>query len=793
MNLYPKDIFEKLEFNKIISLAKEECQGMDGRSYFDHITFSTEKHEILILLDEVDEWKKTIERNSLIPFGTYDNIDEDLFLLSKDGYVLETEAIQRIHKIIFLSHGVKNYFQDYTIHKTMPRLTSLGLSFQIDGKLSKEIEKVFDEEGIVRPNASDDLLKISKSITNREREVDKAFRQEVIKYKESGFLAEGFESIRNGRLVLMVLAENKRKIPGIIHDESSTGKTVFIEPENIVSINNEIHNLYADRRAEIYRIIKNLCHVLRPFGDQIKSAHEIITKLDTIRAKAKLAIKLKASRPHVISKPCFNFKIAYNPILYLRQKENQQNIVPFDLELLKNNRFLVLSGPNAGGKSVTLKTVGILQIMLQTGFLITADENSKMGIFTKIFADIGDQQSIDDDLSTYSSHLANMKKIIDESDEHSMILIDEFGAGTDPKIGGGIAEAILKEIQSKQSFGVVTTHYSNLKFFAFKNHGFVNGCMEFDTKNLKPSYNLIVGKPGSSFAFEIAEKIGLPETVIEYAKKKAGKHEQSIEEMLVNLQAERKEYEDKMTLILDKEEKLDRLMKTYDQLHSELEYRRKKIKLEQKETALYQSAEVQKELQKMIKELKHVTKVELIEKKLEEKKIEKETIAEKINSIKEEMYTQETKVAKKIIVGDYAQLRNGNSIGKIISIEKDIAEIELGFFKMKVPLIDLLPSSKPLETNQKRSIDTSSVSGLGNFDSKLDLRGYRAEEALVFLQEFLEKAIINNAHELRIIHGVGNGTLKKKVHQKFKEYKDIKEYWHPEENLGGEGVTYVKL
>ncbi|MFM2394145.1 MAG: hypothetical protein RLZZ546_2127, partial [Bacteroidota bacterium] len=742
---------------------------------------------------EVDEWKKAIERSSIIPFGQYENIDEDLFLLSKEGYVLETESIQRIHKILFLSVGIKNYFQDYTLHKVMPKLTSIGLSIQIDTKLSKEIERVFDEEGNVRPNASEDLLKISKAISNKEREADKVFRQEVNKHKESGFLAEGFESIRNGRLVLMVLAENKRKISGIIHDESSTGKTVFIEPDTIVGINNEIHNLYADRRAEIYKIIKNLCNVLRPFGDQIKLAHDVITKIDTVRAKAKLAIRLKAKRPNLISKPCFNFKIAYNPILYLRQKESGQTTVPFDLELLKNNKFLVLSGPNAGGKSVTLKTVGLLQIMIQSGFLITADENSKLGIFTKIFADIGDQQSIDDDLSTYSSHLSNMKKIIDESDDQSLILIDEFGAGTDPKIGGAIAEAILKEIQLKQSFGVVTTHYSNLKFFAFKNYGFVNGCMEFDTKNLKPSYNLIVGKPGSSFAFEISEKIGLPTSVIDYAKKKAGKHEQSIEEMLVNLQTERKEYEDKMMLVLDKEEKLDRLVKTYDQLHAELEYRRKKIKLEQKETALYQSAEIQKELQKMIKELRTEKQIEVIEKKLEEKKIEKEIIAEKINSIKGEMYSQETKISRKIEVGDYAQMRNGNSIGKIISIEKDIAEIELGFFKMKVPLMDLLPSSKPMETNQRKSVDTSYVSGFGNFDTKLDLRGYRAEEALVFLQEFLEKAIINNAHELRIIHGVGNGTLKKKVHQKFKEYKDIKEYWHPEENLGGEGVTYVKL
>jgi DNA mismatch repair protein MutS2 len=793
VTLYPKDFFEKIEFNKVLKSIKEECQGEQGNRYFDHIPILEDKNEISNRLEEVDEWKKAIERGANIPMGPYEDINQDLFLLSKEGYVLEVESIQRIHRIAYLGIQISNFFQDYTVHKIMPHLTKLGLSISLDPKLIKEIERVFDEEGNVRPNASDTLSKLSKSIGAREREVDKVFRQELLSYRDKGYLVEGMESIKNGRSVLMVAAEHKRKVAGIIHDESSTGKTVYIEPERTLALNNEVHNLYAERRSEIYKIVKELCSFIRPFKDHIDSAALLIINFDTIRAKARYALRVKASKPLLVTKPTICFKEAFNPVLFLKMKETDEKIIPFNLELLHDNRFLILSGPNAGGKSVALKTIGLLQIMVQAGIPVPANENSKFGIFKRIYADIGDQQSIEDDLSTYSSHLANMKKVIDEADESSLILIDEFGSGTDPKIGGGIAEAILKYLQDKKCFGFVTTHYSNLKFFAYKNKGFVNGCMEFDMKLLKPTYQMIVGKPGSSFAFEIAEKTGLPSDVIDYAKKRAGKHEQSIEEMLISLQSERQEFEQKMAKVMEKEERLDKLMKTYDTMHGELELKRKKLKLDQKQAVAFQNNEIQKELAKKIKELKSLADAEAAQKKLEEKKKEAEVIVEQIDTIKTELYKHEVRNQNEVKIGEYAQMRNSNSIGKVLSIEKDMAELELGFFKIKVPLKELIPSVKPIEIQSQRSINTSQISTTPRFETKLDLRGYRVEDAMSFLQDFLDKAIISNAHELRIIHGVGNGTLKRNVYAKIKEYKDIKEYWHPEENLGGEGVTYVKL
>ncbi|MBK8699977.1 MAG: endonuclease MutS2 [Saprospiraceae bacterium] len=623
MLLYPKDIFEKLEFSRILQLVSEECQGAGGKLFFSVIQIQTEKEVVDRLLDEVDEYKKCIERASIIPSSAYEEIQNDLFLLSKEGYVLEVESIQRIQKVLSIATQINHHFQDYGIQKLAPNLSKLALAIQINPALVKEIERIFDTEGNIRPNASEQLSKISKAIQNKERETEKVFRQEVQLYKEKGYLTEGFETIRNSRSVLMAAAEYKRKIAGIIHDESATGKTVFIEPEKTLALNNEVQNLYAERRSEIYKIVRDLCNLLRPFGAEIEEAYRQVVYFDVIRAKARFAIRIGAGRPAVSTKAGFYFKEARNPLLYLRQNEAGRETVAFDLELSKVNRFLILSGPNAGGKSVALKTIGLLHLMVQSGMLISADENSRMGIFHQFFVDIGDQQSIDDDLSTYSSHLTNMKAIIDHADEKTLILIDEFGSGTDPKIGGGIAEAVLKKLQGLKCFGAVTTHYSNLKYFAFKNHGFLNGSMEFDKKGLLPTYQLMVGKPGSSFAFEIAEKTGLPEDVLDYAKKRAGKHEQSMEEMLVNLQAERQEFEKKMTLVLEKEERLDRLMKTYDQLHGELEFRRKKLKLEQKEVALYQSSTMQKELQKMVKDFKNINDIEGARKKLDEQKLKK--------------------------------------------------------------------------------------------------------------------------------------------------------------------------
>lgn len=794
MILYPKDIFEKIEFNKVLKAIKEYCLGDLGKKHFDHIEIHTELPAVKLLLEQTGEWLQAMVVGDNMPFGRYEDVSDCLPLLKKEGYVLEVEDIQKIHQILSVGSRFNHFFQDYTKHKLYPKLTEIGLSIIIEARLNKEIERVFDEEGEVRPNASDELLKISKAIGNKEREAAKVFRQELMAFKEKGFLVENLESIRNGRMVFVVAAEHKRKVPGIIHDESSTGKTVFIEPEQTIAINNDIHSLYSERRAEIYRIVRELCAFLRPFADDIFDVLQKLIKVDTIRAKAQFSKHIDGRIPQVSAKSNFNIIDGYNPILLLKNDGNRKNVVPFTLQLFGNNTIMVLSGPNAGGKSVAMKSCGLLQLMLQAGIPVPVDENSQFGIYHKIFVDIGDQQSVEDDLSTYSSHLLNMKNVLEASDAKTMVLIDEFGSGTDPKIGGAIAEAILNELNRRKTTAVITTHYSNLKFFAFKTKGIVNASMEFDRNELSPTYKLIVGKPGSSFAFEIATKTGIPEEVLKYARHKTGKNEKAVEELLVELQTERKEYEDKMTKLLEKEDRLDKLMKNYELLQSDMEFKKKKFKIEQKEASLYSLAEANKEAQKLIKAMKQEKEVEKVEEMVKAQKTKFVEVKDQINQLKEDVYQVVTKKQKPFSIGDYVKIQEGSSIGQIMAIDKDQAEIQMGILTLRSNLKELVHANEPIVINKKKTVDVSNVSGIGGIvETKLDIRGYRTEDAMWFLEEFIDRAIMNNAFELRIIHGVGNGVLKKNVHKKLRDYKDVKEFWHPEPDYGGEGVTLVRL
>lgn len=794
MLLYPKDIFEKTEFSKVLKAISENCLGGPGKNYFRDIVIETEVKIVRELLDEVREWSSAIDAGDIIPFGSYDDVSPFLPLLKKEGYVLDVEEIQQIHQVLAVATRCNHFFQDYTKHKLYPGLTQICLDIKVDQSLNKEIDRVFDEEGEVRPNASEELLKISKAIGNKEREATKIFRSVMASHKERGYLTENLESLRNGRMVLVVAAEHKRRVPGIIHDESSTGKTVFIEPEQTIAINNDIHSLYSERRAEIYKIVRELCHFLRPFADDIQEALNTVSRLDTIRAKTLFGNYIGARVPIVHARGKFNFIEAYNPILLLRNQGDRSEVVPFNLQMHGQNNILVLSGPNAGGKSVAMKSVGLLQLMVQAGMPIPADENTSMAIYEKFFVDIGDQQSVEDDLSTYSSHLLNMKHVLDDADSNTLVLIDEFGSGTDPKIGGAIAEAVLKELHTRKASAVITTHYSNLKFFAFKTKGIVNASMEFDRAKLSPTYKLIVGKPGSSFAFEIAEKSGIPHHVLNYARHKTGQNEKAVEEMLVELQSERKEYEDKMAKLLEKEDRLDKLVKNYEQLMSDLEFKRKKFKIEQKEASLLSMAEAKKEAQKIIRALKEEKELEKAEALVKEAKARESHVIGEISALKEEVLSDVVRTQKPFEEGDFVKMFDGGSVGQIVSIHKNTAEVEMGMMKLKVKLKELIHANEPIVVNKKKSIDVSSVSGLGGqVETKLDLRGYRVEDAMWFLEEFMDRAIMNNAFELRIIHGVGNGIMRKNVHKKLKEYKSIKEYWHPEPELGGEGVTLVRI
>jgi len=793
MQLVPKDFYEKLEFDKIIQLLLRHGMGQPGIDRLQALEPVTDLISIERWLKETAEFRASMEEKTPFPMSHYTDISEYLKQLLVIDYVMPIEALQEINVIIVSIHQIKKYFS-YARRESFPQLSLIIKDLIFDEELIKSITSVIDEKGEIRPDASPELQKIRKMITSKNIELDKRFRKLVIEYRNNGWLTESTESVRNGRRVLSVPAEHKRKIRGIIHDESATGKTAFIEPEVIIAINNDIFDFEKEQQREIYRILKDLSTTLRPYTPQLQSYLEVIIKYDVIQAKAHLARQYDGVRPKLRTAAHIQLEEAYHPLLLLKNKDTKKMTVPFSLKFSEGNRILLLSGPNAGGKSITMKSVGLLQVMVQAGLLVPVSAESEFGIFQKLFADIGDSQSLEDDLSTYSSRLQNMRAFLKNADDQSLVLIDEFGSGTDPKIGGAIAEGILKILNQKKVFGVITTHYSNLKMYAYKNKGIVNAAMDFDNESLRPTYNLRVGRPGSSYAFEIAEKVGLDHSVLTYAKTKAGKNERAVDELLVDLQREKKELEDKIEEMSSRERKLEKLIKNYESLHKDLEYKRKKIKLEEKEKSLQTAAGNNKAFEKLIREIKEDKNLDKAKELSAKVKEERKELVEKVTDLREDLYYQEdAKPQKEIKVGDFVKLKTGGTTGTVESIKKGKAIVLMGIMKMTTNLRDLQPANEPLDIRKKKSIQTDVSSSAAQFESKLDLRGLYREEAIQRVEEFVDNAIMSSATHLRIVHGKGNGVLRNAVKKKLREYKAITKVGHPAHNDGGDGVTVVEL
>lgn len=796
MQLEPKDLYEKLEFNKVLNLLESECLGELGRKKIQKLGLDTQRFYIQRKLKEVQEYKICIEKNDHFPMRNYSPIEKDLRMLEVVDYVLPEEGLRRINVILRNIYDIYQFFNPLRI-EAYPTLYDIIRPITFDEGLMYAIEKVIDEEGNIRADASPALLKIRKAVISKNKELDKVFRNIIETYRNRGWLTDNVETIRNGRRVLSVPSEHKRKIRGIIHDESSTGKTAFIEPEEVIQINNDIFDFQQEERREIYRILKELSTKLRPYVPVLKKYQGLMTHFDMVQAKAKLAVKMRAEMPKLLDKPHLGIQMGYHPLLLLKNKELGKETVPFDLRLLNDNRILMLSGPNAGGKSILLKSVGLMQLMLQAGMLIPVDEISEMGIFEKIFADIGDQQSLEDDLSTYSSRLKNAQTFLRHADDKTLILIDEFGSGTDPKIGGAIAEAVLKDLNDKKIYGVITTHYSNLKVFAFKTRHILNGSMMFDKDTLSPTYHFKAGRPGSSYAFEIAQKVGLSKKVLKYAKHKTGKNEKAVDQMLIDLQRERQELTEKLEAAIDREKQLEKLIKNYEHLHRDLEFKRKKFKLEAKQQALQQTQKENKELQRLVKKIKEEKNLEKAKELAVQAQQERKELVKEVTGLHEEVYykPQPAAVSKKgpIKVGDFVRLRSGGATGVVESIDRKTAIVQMGIMRVTVKLRDLQHGNAPLDVKSTKSVQTDMLSENADFNAKLDIRGMRLDEALKTVQEFMDRALISSTNQLKIIHGKGNGVLRKAVKSKLREYKNKMRIYHPEEKFGGDGVTLIEV
>ena len=791
MEFYPLDAYNKLEFDKILDLTKDYCLGNPAIDLFSNLSPSTSAAEIQLMLDEVEEFYFLIQRGSSFPIQAYVDVSDSLKKLEIEDFVLDLEEIFEIKKIIIMVKQLFQFFDDDKI-ELYPKLHQLLGVNQFNNSLYTELDKIIDEQGKVRKNASPELRTIYKLLGDKERALSRTFAEVIRKYKKNGWLKDNVESVRNGRRILVVASEHKRKIKGIIHDESTTGRTAYVEPQEVINVNNDIFDLQTEERREIYRLLKKLCSFLRLEIDNIGNYLKQIRYYDFIRAKAKLALLMKAEKPKVKEGPYLKFVDAYHPLLKLKNDQTATLTVPFNLRLDEKNRILLLSGPNAGGKSIAMKAVGLLQLMFQAGFLIPCNEKTELGVFHKTYVDIGDQQSIDNDLSTYSSRLKNAKAFLDGADNKTLLLIDEFGSGTDPKFGGAIAEAVLNFLHRDKVFGVVTTHYSNLKHYAYKMKGIVNGAMTFDKEKLEPAYKLRIGKPGSSYAFEIAEKSGLDQKVINYARKYSGKNQTAIEDLLTDLQEEKRKLEVEFNTLNKKQKNLDRLVKNYEHLRKELEVKRKKMKLDAKSRNLQNLEAEKKELRKLIRQLRETKNIEEAKKilaQVKEEQVEKEQV---LVDLKEELFYSETE-EREFKVGDFVRLRQGEQSGEILDLQKKKAMVMMGDFRMEVPTRDLVFAKEPIKINRNKSITTDIVAKSSKFENKMDIRGLPKNEAEQLIQEYLDQAMMVNSAIIKIIHGKGAGVLQEVVKSKLREYDAVKRSYHPEPELGGEGVTIIEF
>ncbi len=789
----PEDFLQKVEFDRIVQLQAAETLGPGGRALALVPKLDTIASRVDDRLELASDFLRSLGAGEAPPLRPYEDLSQALRMLELENYTMSLEELVQINLLLRDQLASARHFMDPDRAERYPRLAVFIREVPPAPELNAAIDKIVDDDGAIRPDASPELARIRKAIQSVQRDLDAKFRGIVQRYRE--LLSESVESFRNGRRVLTVPAANKRKVRGIVHDQSATGQTVYIEPEEVISLNNDVFDLEGDERREIARLLRELSAQLRPALPQLHAFVGHRASLDMLRAQAVIARRLGANRPQVQQEPTFHMLGARHPLLFLKFEKERRRVVPFDLALREPNRLLLLSGPNAGGKSIMLKGAGLLQVMVQAGMLVPCNPASRFGMFTHLCADIGDQQSLDDDLSTYSSHLRNMREFIAVAGPSTFVLIDEFGSGTDPNLGGAIAESILRKLNGAGCWGVITTHYGNLKAFVYKQKGLVNGAMVFDVDSLAPTYEMRVGKPGSSYAFEVATKAGIEEDLLGYARKRVKGNEHEVDELLLNLERERTRAEEAARELASERAKLQQLTTTYARMQRDLEVQRKTFKLESQERALQAEARHQKDLERVMREARETERSEDLKKVVEvqrEQRREREATVATLRDELNEVAAERTELDGPMQVGNHVRLRRGGATGIIESLERGRAVVRMGELRMTANAKDLEAIREQMDVQRGPSVRRDLREQDGGFRTELDVRGFRREEVLALVQDFVDRGLIENSRALRILHGKGNGTLRRTVREKLKEYKDIA-VRHPEDNQGGDGVTIIEF
>ena len=801
---------------------------MSAREIIAQEGFSRSRRDIEERLTLADEMRLVISMEPGAEIGEQDDIRAIVEKVAVEGSYLSVEEAATLLRGLRSAAVIVRFILSRR-EGSYPRLRALTERVQIFPELQSAIERVIDDKGEVRSSASEELSSLRRAIREHEGQVSKRLQAVLQRAKAAGVVdADAMISIRDGHAVIPVAAANKRKIAGFIHDESATGRTFYVEPVEVVELNNELRELeYAEKR-EIVRILTELTSVLRLQVDGLMRIEEYLTRIDALRAKARWAIANGAVKPIISTEGRLLLRKARHPLLQQTLRSQHKEIVPLDMELNAERRILVISGPNAGGKSVCLKTTGILQYMVQCGFLIPALENSEFPLFQSLMIDIGDQQSLENDLSTYSSHLVNMRAMLDEASEHTLILIDEFGSGTEPTIGGAISESILERFVERKAYGVITTHYANIKYFASRNEGVANGAMAFDVRNIMPLFSLEMGKPGSSFAIEVARKIGLPEDIVRKAMDKAGEDHINLEKQLREIARDKRYWAEKRDRIRMTDRKVEQLEQTYtDRLQGIKDERREIIDKARKE-AEEMIAEARRTIENTIRTIresqadKEITRLARRELETFVEEVDGAKRSESDERIEREMerlarrrerrekraeereqaggvvpQKVEEPVVQKIEVGTKVKLEGQEIPGVVKMIKGKKAQVAFGEMLIMVDVARLKAVSSAEYRQATRPTAARTVVSVDirerklNFRDSIDVRGMRATEALEAVEDLVDDALMVGVSTVTILHGKGTGALKEEIRRYLRSVKDVASVADDHADRGGSGITIV--
>ncbi len=825
--IYPDNFESKIGFDRIRDLIKGSCLSTLGKDKVDEVCFMSKPGKILYELSLTEELAKLLIENDNFPTNYYFDLRPALAKIKTEGRFLEVNELFDLKRSLDTITAIIRFITNLDEAK-YPTLKKLIQRVSIFPFLKERIEQILTQHGKVKDNASPELAQIRRDLFSKQSSVSKRLHSILRQAQKDGLVEdETSVSIRDGRPVIPLPAGMKRKLGGIVHDESATGKTVYVEPAEVVEMNNEIRELeYAEKR-EIVKILIEISNDVRPYLYDLVNQYEFLGTIDFERAKAHMANRMQAIKPTIDKHACIEWQKATHPLLKFTLEKEKREVVPLNITLSPENHILLISGPNAGGKSVCLKTVGLLQYMLQCGLLIPVDETSHAGFFDQLFIDIGDEQSMENDLSTYSSHLMNMKFFLKNSNAKTLVLIDEFGTGTEPMLGGSIAESILDQLNQQGTFGVITTHYTNLKHFASSTDGIINGAMMYDSHKMEPLFQLQIGKPGSSFAFEIARKIGMPESILQQATDKIGKDHINFDKHLRDILRDKRYWESKRQRIRQVEKTLDNVSSRYETDLEKLNKQRKQILEEAKQEAEKIIAEANKKVENTIREIREnqaeKEKTKAIRKQLNEFKEDvvktnsedDEWINRKIEKLKDKKKKRKNKKSpqaenkevvakapkKKILSpGDKVKIEGQSSIGEVLEVGDKNIIVAFGQLRTSVSKNKLIPVSNNEARQESRNVNQTKANANKNisekklsFKTEIDIRGQRAEEAIINIQAFIDQAVMLDKHELRILHGKGNGILKEVIRNFLKSDPIVRTFRDEHVDFGGAGITIVEL